>query len=276
MKTILRNEVTFTTNLPSAPIPFSDLSAMILALKCEQDNGDATTLTIMLSLLHQLGISDKDLVLDGLPIDGEDLMVISTHFAGVQPEMVVAGGSAQFGFIGPIVLPLNMKGMAEGQVPSYHVDCAMHDYTDEETLTVGIEHGVPIGKRFHYTKKNDTADVAGTELNMSKPGKKMVALLMYATTKPTTANIQRSIKEIKILVNGKEDFHFNWFELDHGKCPKNLIDDLIIGPIIAHWRIIIFPGDGIPSDNLVVWTKSDTATNLIEFIGIYQGPHLGA
>lgn len=267
MKTILRNEVAFTASLPDAPMPYSDISAMIIGMKM----AGTCTLVQLLTTLSELGIKDSDEVLDGLSIDGADLLAISCLFAGITPEEMGPGvNSASRLYLGPLVLPLNLPGLAQGIVPSYHINQTAQGSCETETIVVGIEHGISIGKRFHYSKKNDTASTTGTELDMSKPNKNMVALLMYATTIPTLASVTRSIKEIKVLIAGKEEYHFNWYELGYGKSMKTTFDDVHFGVELDNYRIIIFPEGGIPANALTVWTVSDTATDTIEFIGIYQ------
>jgi len=243
---------------------------MILGLVYTTTVAQVGTLPLMLATLTELGIKDSDEVLDGVAVTGADIFAISTMFAGIIPEMVVGGAGGNLGFVAPLVVPLNLPGMAQGIVPSYHIHMTSAAELESEEITVGVEHGIPIGKRFHYSKKNDTGDTTGTEMDMSKPNKNMVALLMHATTVPTTANVNRDIKEIKIIIAGKEEYHFNWFELGHGKCPQDLLDDTVSGPILDNWRIIIFPHGGIPAGNLVAWTVSAVATTEITFIGIYQ------
>jgi len=188
---------------------------------------------------------------------------------GKMPEIVTPGGDNEYCSISGLTLPLNIPGLAEGITPSYHVNFTNNSKTDEEKLVVGIEHGVPIGNKYHYTKKNDTADTAGTEVDMSSPNRRLVALLLYATTIPSTSNLNRSIKEVKIIVGGKEHYHFNWFELGQGYMPKNAVDDTTLGTVLDNYRIILFP-EGIPASALTVWTKSATATDTLELIGIYQ------
>lgn len=269
MKTILRNEVTFTASLTDAPIPYSNIASALIGLYGLQAGATAPSLTEILQELSEIGIKDTDEVLDGLAIDGEDLLAITTMFCGVMPEVIQSGGDNEALCLSPLVLPLNLRGLAEGVVPSYHLNFTDNAKLDTEKLIFGIEHGVPIGKRYHYSKKNDTADTTGTDVDLSKKGKLLKALLLFATTIPTTTNSQRSIKELKILIGGKEHYHFNWFELGKGRYPKNAVDDTYMGISLDNYRILIFP-KGLPADNLTVWTKSDTATDTIEFLPIYQ------
>ena len=262
-KVIILNEYAYTSSISDTPIPYRQIRKAIIGLQALQNGTTAPTLSSFLAELSEIQFSAKKNYFNGISVDGEDLLALNVMMLGHVPEYVVSAGDNQVIYCAPLYVPL---GINTNVTPSFHLNHTDNTTTDTHKVTLGLELGV--GTEYTYLKKNDTADTAGTEVDMSQSGKRLKALLIYATTVPSTSNTQRSIKELKVIVNKQEAYHYNWFELSKGLAPVDAVDDSTLGAILDNYRIIMF-ANPIPAEDLTIWTKSDTATDTIEFIGVY-------
>ena len=263
-KVIILNEQSFTSSINDTPLPYRQIRKMIFGLSALQNGSTAPTQEELLAELSEIQVSHSENVFDGLSFDGVDLLALNLMLLGHVPEFVTPAGDNQAMVIAPLYLPLNLNAHV---TPSYHLLFSDNTKIDTEKITLGLELGVGT-PAYKYKKKNDTADTVGTEIDMSVKGKRLRALMMYATTIPSTSNHQRSIKELKIIVNKVEQYHYNWYELGKGLAPVNAVENTQLGAILDNYRILIF-GNPLPADDLTVWSKSDTATDTIEYIGVY-------
>ena len=260
---ILLNEYEYSASIPDTPIPYRQIRKAVIGLQALQNGTTAPTILGFLQELSEIQFSAKKNYFNGIKIDGEDLFAINVMLLGHVPEIVKPNGNDQAIYVAPIYVPL---GINTDITPSYHFFHSDDTKTDTHKITLGIDLGV--GEEYEYYKKNDTADTIGTEVDMSQVGKRLKALLVYATTIPTTSGFGRSIKELKIIVNKQEAYHYNWFELSRGLAPINALVNADVGGILDNYRIITFT-QPIPANDLTVWTKSDSATDTIEFLGVY-------
>ena len=263
-KIMIKNEASFTASITDSPLPYKNVRNMILGLSFLQNGTTAPTWQEILGEISEIQIKHKEYIFNGLAFGGEDLLALNLMMLGNVPEFVTPAGDNQAGFIGGLVIPLNYKTTV---LPTYSIGFSDNTKLDTEKITVGLELGAG-SPAYTYAKKSDTANTVGTTCDISLKGKRLKALMIKATTIPSTSNHNRSVKELKIFVNTIEQYHFNWFELGKGLAPVNAVENTTLGAILDNWRILIFASP-IGAENLEVWTKSATATDAIYFIGIY-------
>jgi len=267
--TLFKKEVSFTASIGDEPCPYANVSHMRIGLLGAQTGTTAPTLATIVQKLSEIQYIDTEAMFQGNSIDGEDLLAISCMFVGATPEIIIPAGDTQTLSVGNIVVPLNSGGTALGVTPSTHFLRGTVATWTSEKLTVELEHDVAIGEKYRYVKKTDTAETTGASTDMSVTGKKLKALLVYATTIPSTTNNQRSVQFLEFLVGGSKKYEFSWLTMGKGRYTGNAKDDTTLGTVLDNFRIVTFP-QGLDANNLTVVAYSDTATDTIEYIGIYQ------
>jgi hypothetical protein len=101
---------------------------------------------------------------------------------------------------------------------------------------------------------------------MSKAGRKLIGLLIYNTTIPTTSAYDATVGELKVLVKRSEVMHKHFNEM----ALLNEVDDATMYAIVKNYRYIDFSNDPIPADDLKVAVKSlASATDAFRIVGVY-------
>jgi hypothetical protein len=140
---------------------------------------------------------------------------------------------------------------------------------DTLRLAIAAEYGdkpypaKPLALRFISA----TAATSFVEYDISVAGKKLVGLLIFATTIPNGTTDEASVEELKLLVKREEKFHTHWFCMDY--CDVD-VEDAVVHAVTDNYRYIDLLDDPIPADDLKVAFKSVAATDAVRFIGVYR------
>lgn len=140
---------------------------------------------------------------------------------------------------------------------------------DTLRLDIAVEYGdkpypaKPVSLRFISL---NTA-ISFAEYDMSVAGRKLVGLLVFATTIPNSTTDEASVEELKLLVKRNEMFHTAWFDMDSMDVD---VEDTVVHAITDNYRYIDLKDDPIPADDLKIAVKSVAATDAVRIIGIYQ------
>jgi hypothetical protein len=195
----------------------------------------------------------------------QDLFVYDLY-ALIKPEYRLPAGDSQYGQLVNVLLPVKLTTDKEVYLELTYVG---HSTIKNEKLTIGVEFGdVPFPPRpiaFQYISGNTSPSFV--EFDMSKAGRKLIGLLIYNTTIPTTSAYDATVGELKVLVKRSEVMHKHFNEMFNVIEP----DDTTMYAVTKYYRFIDLSSDPIPADDLKVAVKSlASATDAFRILGIYS------
>lgn len=152
-----------------------------------------------------------------------------------------------------------------------YLDIAYTGIVNADTLklSIAIEYGdIPRPNRpisLKYISPSAAASLQ--EYDFSNAGRKLIGLLVFATTIPNGTTLESSCEELKLLSKSKEKYHTTWYNMDF---PDVDVEDTLVHGIADNYRYLDFRKDPIPADDLKISFKSVAATDTVRFIGVFQ------
>jgi hypothetical protein len=253
----------YTTSTESIKVVAQNIDFIRIGLHFQQNGTTAPTLANVLAHTSDIKLTVGGEVQDLVRL--QDLFVYDLGVLLVKPEYALPAGDSQYGRLTNIVLPVKLTTDKEVYLELTYVGQAT---MKNEKLTIGVEYGdVPFPPRpiaFQYISGNTSPSFV--EFDMSKAGRKLIGLLIYNTTIPTTSAYDATVGELKVLVKRSEVMHKHFNEM----ALLNEVDDASMYAIVKNYRYIDLSNDPIPADDLKVAVKSlVSATDAFRIVGVY-------
>jgi len=263
---VIWNRAAFTADTREEPISEDAILGLEFGFDCLQNGATAPTLAQLISAVGNVivrhGGDTK------IEIDFPDLVALNMLWLGRYPQHVLPGGDNEVGFISGVFCPIERA--RAGRSMGVQVLYDGHATIDTEKLTGAVLYGLTgKGRAISIATKIATASTTFQEINLDRVGAKLIGLLLYSTTIPSTSDANCSQAEVKLLVGGHGYGHYHWWGIPPSPV-SGPIDDTALGAEMDNYRSISFEADPVPADNLKLHTKSIGATDAIKVIAIYS------
>ena len=261
---LLKNRASYTTSTESIRVVAQNIDYLKIGIDFLQNGSTAPTLATLLTHTSDIKLTVGGEVEDLVRF--QDLYVLNVLWHR-EPFYLLPAGDNQVGMINDVMLPVKLTTDKQVYVELAYAGLAT---IDTEKLTLAVIYGdKAFGNRpiaFQYITGNTATSFA--EYDMSKAGRRLVGLLVYNTTIPTTSALDATVGELKILVKRNEVAHIHFEDMD--SIPVD-VEDTTISGIMSKYRYIDLSDDPIPADDLKVAVKSlASATDAFRIVGVYQ------
>lgn len=268
---LLKNLHTFAASTESIKIGCQNIRNIRIGLDGLGTGTTATTLATQIA-----GMSTVKLTVAGeveTLINHVDLFALNFILHDIMPDIVpskpvwlLSTTTDNTALFLKTILPVALTTDKESYIEFGYTGIAN---ADTLRLDIAAEHGdkpyqpKPLSLRF--ISLNASASLV--EYDISVAGRRLVGLLVFATTIPNSTTDEASVEELKLLVKRNEIYHTAWFCMDYIDVD---VEDTVVHAITDNYRYIDCLDDPIPADDLKVAIKSLAATDAVRIIGIYR------
>jgi hypothetical protein len=261
---LLKNRASYTTSTESIRVVAQNIDCLKIGLAYDQNGATPPTLATLLTHTGDIKLTVGGEVEDLVKF--QDLYVLNVLWHR-EPMYLITAGDNQHGMLNDVMLPVKLTTDKQVYVELAYSGLAT---VDTEKLTLAVIYGdKAFGARpisFQYITGNTATSFA--EYDMSKAGRRLVGLLIYNTTIPTTSTFDATIGELKILVKRSEVAHIHFENMD---CISVQPEDTTQCGIVDNYRYIDLSDEPIPADDLKVAVKDiASATDAFRIVGVYQ------
>jgi len=268
---LLKNQAGYTSSTDSIKMVANNIEGVSIGYRGLQNTTTAPTLANLIG--HSSAIK--------LTVGGEvetlvrhdDLYVLNHVFAQkglcAKPYYVLGGGD---NYPAPLktFLPIQLTTDKEVYI---QLDYSGVTNVDGDQLTLMVNYrDKPYPRRpisLSYITGTTVAGAFG-EFDMSRGGRNLVGLLLFATTIPEgSATVECTLEEVKLLVKRDEKFHAQWYCLDK---PFHDPEDTTVEAILDGYAYIDLEDEPIPADDLKLAVKGTSGMTADAFraVGIYK------
>lgn len=255
---LIKNQETFTADTDYLPLQARNVKEVVLSLEYLQNGSTAPTLAEALGILNEVKIlegGDLFSAIKGVDLWALNLLMLNHYVRHVEPS-----ADNGYGVIQGLRLPINKT--ADGL--KIFVDHESNSKIDTEKLTVAVRHvDRTLNKPISLAYISDTATSTFKAFDISRKGKRLIGLLIYATTVEADS---KTIEEIKVLVNTREIYWTHWDALEtFNAVPFDTTEE----GMLDNYKFISFVDEPFPADDLKVKLYGG-AGDAFRLIGVYR------
>jgi hypothetical protein len=262
---LVMDEVSFLTDINPTDLPSGPISNLTLGMR-----GTTSTTAAVQGTTGLASISLLRILLNGIKTEmsGTDLLAFNCLVLNKVPKNVASGATKEntWSIMG-LILPINIPAGAKAQVNFVWVT-----QTNVSTPYIALYAeslanlpGPLTGIQRRPLTPTTTASFGNT-VRLSQAGAKIVGLLCYSTTIPTTTALTTSLHKLRLYVSGSLIYEVNWFNMPPGE--QLVTGETTIDALIDNYRYIPFEEPLDASDVLADVYADDTSA--VVLIPIYQ------
>jgi hypothetical protein len=245
---------------------------LTISLKGEMTAGSAVTPATMSNLLNPLEVR-----LLGSPViylRGSDIWALNVLVLKKNPLTIVAGNATDnrtriMGLEVPIQQPA--RGAGELTIKANRVAVSG---VDTETITIAeITSDTALAPEYYHLVEIPVTTASSTGwgnfIDLPQPGR-LMGILLYSTTIPTTTSDTATISEVMVVVNGSRAYHRRWLEIKADAATHDTLASPADASFIDNYAYIDFSKDPIPADAEVrLDINAGVASEAIRVIPVY-------
>lgn len=261
-RTQVGKEVTFTANITSTKLDYSGvLDHIAIGLNFQQDGTDAPTLATLLGRIDEILVRQGSV--DMFDLRMEDAIALMALLFNQNFRYLISAGDGEFAFIYNIQIPCFYEKLSKDV--TYQIAITDIATTDNEQITVeAVQANVaklpPLRiKTFDYSADATSGKLPAVSDTLTGD---LIAIMFYSTTIPTTTNLNSSIKNVEIELNGATQIQTSWETMGSDQKQAGTVQgDSILDGILDNYRLLSLVDDPFPRGSTLKVLISADATD---------------